>query len=263
MATKHRSFIQRLILKKRLIFWGFLALVIGLWLIDVWYFFAVDIKDEKWHNPLFLYVVTAIVVVIFIYEGFKKVVDRLDRINSKNYRSLKGAEGGFEGEECVKAELEKIFKNSEHKIYHNLELKIEERKFDIDFVIISPLKGVIVLEVKRWTGKSTFYGKRVKRIDKNGKASEKWGKKDPRNQLKNNVRDLKSYLDVHGLAKLHISKAVVIVGGESTVKDSGGVYIVNKIEELKVYVDSIYNKNLTSNFYQRLIKTMDKLRGYM
>jgi len=93
------------------------------------------------------------------------------------------------------------------------------------------------LEVKAWPGKTIFYGDCAERIHNNGKPFLKRGHDDPRKQVVDNVSDLKSYLGRQGFAGLPIARAVVIVGGETEIKDAGGVFIVRNIGELRTFIN--------------------------
>jgi hypothetical protein len=259
MAAKHPSFIQRLISKKRVVFFGFIIIVVVLWLFCVWYIFAVDIKKTKWQDPLFVSAFITIFAVMFIYGGFKKFIDKMLGIYDKNEQSLKAAEAGLEGEDIVEAELKRIFKG---RIYRDLKLNPNDN-YDFDFIIVSPRKGVIVLEVKDWLGKTIFYGDCIERVDLNDKKSKKWGWGDPRKRIKHNVENLRKYFYSQSLTNLPIVKAMVVVGDEIMVRGAGGVFIVKKIGELKGYIDTIHNKGLTKDSYQRLIKTLDRLQENM
>ncbi len=229
-----------------------------MWLIDIWYLFAINFKSPYWNSPIFKFVILTALAVTIIFGGRKKISDILVNIDKKNYRKLKGAEAGLEGENLVWGELNKILKDDE-KIYQNLKLNPND-KYDFDFVIVSPRKGVIILEVKDWSGTTTFYRNNIVRVDLNGKKRNKTDWEDPRKRINHNSNNLKKYLKSLNLIDLTIARAVVVVDGIVTVEDCGGIYIVKKIEELKKYIETRYERNLTEDKYQKLISALDKLK---
>lgn len=180
----------------------------------------------------------------------------LDRINiSKKWR---------EGEQLVYNELIKILnlKNlNKYKIYRNI--KIPNRKFDIDLVVTWP-KGIIVIEVKNCAEKIHFlkdHAETTKSLTKYKKVvTELYGRSDPRKPVIYHCDIFIKYLNEQKISNLRIKKIIVYTKDIATWDENNGVYIVSGINKLNECIDWGYeDKKFTQNFCDKLDTVLSKI----
>lgn len=239
MNTHTSNFLRNKIRRHRF----FLAVIslIGLtWFsFSAWYMITVDFKEEKWTDPHFIVSATLAITLLMSLGFFRKVSHLGDSVAGQNTKEIRKAKKGQQGEEVVRAELEKIFgAETHHRIYPNLQ--IENQISDCDFVVLSE-QGLAVLEVKNYSNKTIF--------GPEGKLRGHLFKKNPRDQLQNNVKCLRNFLWKNGF-NVPIHKALVFVGEKSTWVGKPGVYIVNGVQRLKSFFN--FNDRFSAEDYKKL-----------
>lgn len=187
-----------------------------------------------------------------------KLEDALDSYWEKRSVEQDNGRRGREGEGRVLQEIKKIY-GSEYRVYKNF--RIPGRKWDIDFVIVGP-RGVIVLEVKNYTGQMSFYQKYViKKIQKNPQKTEEFhlmGKNDPRNQLIYHTAIFDQYMSDLGFENIKINKALVF--SEDIVKENenSGVKIVSGLGDLNGFLNGLeQNEKFTPDFCNKINETFE------
>jgi hypothetical protein len=200
------------------------------------------------------YFETGMLVAIICYKLEKRINSYWER------RSGEGDNGerGREGEKAALSELKSVL-SDEYKIYKNF--KIPGRKFDIDFVIVGP-KGLIVFEVKNYSGKMVFYQEyALKKLSEANRQKDEvhlFGKNDPRNQIIYHSAIFDQYLADLGFENLKINKALVFVNDMVEMKGKSGIPIISGLDKLRVFLIGLEeDEKFTSEFCGRINKAFE------
>lgn len=185
--------------------------------------------------------------ICYRFENF------LDSYWEKSFLDGDNGSRGSEGEEKVMQKIKEVY-GPDYKVYKNF--KIPGRKWDIDFVIIGP-KGVLVLEVKNYTGQMSFYHKYViKKIKKASKKEEEFhlmGKNDPRNQLIYHTAIFDQYIGDLGFGDIKINKALVFPEDIVKINENPGIKIISGLSGLNDFLNNLEkDEKFTPEFCQRL-----------
>lgn len=200
------------------------------------------------------YFETGMLVAIVCYKLERRIGSYWDRHNSE----AESGERGREGERAVLSELKSVL-SDDYRIYKNF--KIPGRKFDIDFVIVGP-QGLIVLEVKNYSGKMFFYQEyALKRlVEKNNQKEEVYlvGKNDPRNQIIYHGAIFDQYLSDLGFENLKINKALVFVNDVVEMNNKSGIPVISGLDKLRGFLVSLEkDAKFTSEFCGKIDKAFE------
>lgn len=165
----------------------------------------------------FILVVISILGFIFLFLGGKKL---------NNY--LKGARG----EEWVSNQL--AFLDYNYSIFNGI--KLENGKHNFDHVVLSPF-GIFLIETKNWSGKISFSNNRIS-ID------NKYLKKSPIKQVKDDTLELINYLDNKSLKSIPVKPILCFLDSEldSPIININGVIICSGQSLINVVSDKLNEK---------------------
>src|ERR1035437_4094597 len=159
---------------------------------------------------------------------------RLDKFEDKILDDADSARLGFEGENTVAEWLKQILPKDKYFVLPNFVLP--GHRFDIDFIVIGP-KGVIILEVKNYTGQFQFSDDEYFQI-KNGQKNVLPPSFDPRDEARRHAYYLRKYFELNGYNNVRILKAVVFVNANRmSIDGNTGVYVAGGFDSLKKFLD--------------------------
>ena len=165
----------------------------------------------------FILVVISILGFLFLFLGGRKL---------NNY--LKGARG----EEWVSNQL--AFLDYNYSIFNGI--KLENGKHNFDHVVLSPF-GIFLVETKNWSGKISFSNNRIS-ID------NKYLKKSPIKQLKDDALELINYLNNNNLKSIPVKPILCFLESEldNPVININGVIICSGESLIEVLSDELNDK---------------------
>jgi len=199
------------------------------------------------------FVILGIFLGFFIVWANRKIDNYLININ----REIGISREGDKGERLVYLELIKSL-DDRYKIYKNF--KIPGRIFDIDFLIVGP-QGIIALEVKNSSCSYIFEEKVAIRIKGEGYShmrTQLYGNCDPRLKLVNHCKSLDHYLFTSGFKDIKARKVILFVKGNISIKGRSGVYIINGLQNLGEYFQSLsedkkFNKEFCDSINKKIL----------
>ncbi len=169
----------------------------------------------------------------FIKWAAESIEEILGPILDQQARDFKNAKRGIDGEDTVYGWLKEFF--LEESILRNLTLP--NRKFDIDFVIVSS-KGMTMIEVKNFSAPVRFEGDEYFQ-EKDGRKILLSPDDDPRREVRNHAYALSTYLGSVGIEDVRINKVLVFSNGLVSFSGETGVFIARDKEVLKKFFGSI------------------------
>lgn len=242
------SYSQELITINKLKYFGILLIILVLSILAFWYGFS------KLTGKLEGALVTLIYMFIgfFAYPIYKKLQRKLDVVSDKILYDLENAQRGFDGENMVFSELDRILDSVKYTVLKNY--KFSGQKFDIDTIIIGP-KGVIIFEIKNYSRQMLFQEGNLYAVYEDGPKimPDYW---DPRNEIHRHYRTIINYLDKYGFSDIKVKKAIVFPMANVSISKSEfiGEFIISGIIELAKYFNNLSDDpKFTPEFCQRLI----------
>lgn len=204
------------------------------------------------------------VVIIFLlgyfsYYFIKWAADSTEEILGptldQQARDFKSAKRGIDGEDTVYGWLKEFF--PKESTLRNLTLP--NRKFDIDFVVVSD-KGVTIVEVKNFSDHVQFEDDEYFQ-QKDGRKILLSPDDDPRRAVRNHAYALSVYLDSVGIKDMRINKVLVFSNGHVSFSGETGVFIVKDKDALKKYFDSIdSNSHYSPETVEKIIGLLNKTK---
>jgi len=239
------SYSRRLYLKAQIKFFLILFTLIAILLLDIVYGIGRANFTIEVFEMLFIFAIG-----YMFYPLYQFLLGKLFKTEDKIIKDMDNAELGFKGEETVSGWLKQILSAEEYIILPNVVLP--NHRYDIDFIVIGP-KGIIILEVKNFTGKFHFSNDEYFEI-KNGKKNALPPFFDPREQVKKQTFDLREYFELKGHGNARILKALVFVNKDSiTIDGNTGIYVVNSLDSLKNFFDNItLDINYTPEYCEKI-----------
>ncbi|MFA6365179.1 MAG: nuclease-related domain-containing protein [Candidatus Paceibacterota bacterium] len=258
----------KLSFSKKQIIKNFLRIILVLGGLSVVAYFALNwsvrgiISRKLWLDEKIIFATIATLIGVLMATIEIKLLNIISDFFDRAVYDLRNAIKGNQGEKKAFDRLLEML-GSSYQLYRNV--KISDRKFDIDAVIVGP-KGIIAIEIKNLSGEYRFVESGVYKISRYPDGNVcycelgKW--KSPAKEAIRHGRALEEWLMRNDFNQIKVRNAILMVGDSYKMEkiEKPEVYVIDGADGIeKYFVDTFEDSRFTPEFCAKLNQLFEKL----